>query len=69
MEFKDIINDNAYGEMIEIVNDGIMTGDENGLFFPDLSITRKEMAIIWSKMKKFILNSKDNEVIIDGNIN
>ena len=51
--YPDVDASNKNQEAIEVLQAvNIMTGDENGKFNPDASVTRNEMAVIMSKMLK-----------------
>ena len=49
--YKDVEDSNTHQEAIEVLQAvGIMTGDQNGNFNPDGSITRNEMAVIMAHL-------------------
>ena len=49
--YKDVDDSNTHQEAIEVLQAvGIMTGDQNGNFNPDGSITRNEMAVIMAHL-------------------
>ena len=49
--YKDVDASNDHQEAIEVLQAvGIMTGDQNGNFNPDGSITRNEMAVIMAHL-------------------
>ena len=49
--YKDVDDSNTHQEAIEVLQTvGIMTGDQNGNFNPDGSITRNEMAVVMAHL-------------------
>lgn len=55
INFPDVTEDKwYYTPVLEAARDGIIVGHEDGKFSPNDSLTRAELAVIWSRMKVFI---------------
>lgn len=67
--FTDIGNDPYIQQQISrALHSGYMTGDGNGLFRPEASITRQEVAVIISRLKQLTQSGHDIHFIDSGDI-
>ena len=54
IKFTDVSSDRWSAEAIdEAVKDGIIAGFPDGTFAPDQPLTREQIAVIWSRMKRY----------------